>query len=508
MSTLGALLRDQRRDPVSDTISEALAPLRLVRSDASGILFSTDPGAEAKHKPQGGPQAAFLASDADIVIYGGAAGGGKSHALLMEPLKDVDTGSFGAVIFRRTSKQVTNEGGLWDKAGELYPDFGAAPNQTRLEWNFPSGARISFAHLEHEKNKYDWQGAEVACFGFDELTHFTESQFWYMLSRNRSMADVRKRVRATTNPDADSWVADLIAWWIEQDEGSANYGKAVPERAGVVRWFIRINGELVWAGSPEELRKAYPEEEPKSLTFIPARLEDNRKLQEKDPGYRANLRAMPLVERERLEGGNWKIRGEAGKYFNELWFSPERFMDRPPRQGVKARVRYWDKAGTEGGLGARSAGVLLSLLHDGRFVVEDAVYGRWGSLEREQKIKLTAQTDPPGTVVWVEQEPGSGGKESAQTTVRNLAGHEIRVDHVHDPKHVRWGPWSAQVEGGNVWLVRDDGWNREYIKEHHNADPDKDVTVDMVDASSGALGKLVNAPRTVPRRGSQQYFSR
>lgn len=78
-------------------------------------------------------------------------------------------------------------------------------------FQFPSGASIGFGHLQHEHTKLDWQGSQIPLIGFDELTHFTRSQFFYMLSRNRSMCDVRLYVRATSNPDADSWVAEFIA---------------------------------------------------------------------------------------------------------------------------------------------------------------------------------------------------------------------------------------------------------------------------------------------------------
>ncbi|WP_445475584.1 terminase large subunit domain-containing protein [Methanococcoides methylutens] len=88
--------------------------------------------------------------------------------------------------FRRTSVQVRNEGGLWDTSEEIYPDMGGIPKESFLEWELTSGVTIKFAHMEHEKNKLEWQGSQVLLIGFDELTHFSESQFFYMLSRNRS----------------------------------------------------------------------------------------------------------------------------------------------------------------------------------------------------------------------------------------------------------------------------------------------------------------------------------
>src|SRR5271170_1350450 len=113
---------------------------------------------------------------------------------------------------------------------------------------------------------YDGQGAQVP--GFDELTHSTKSQFFYMMSRNRSMCGVRPYIRATCNPDADSWVAEFISWWIDQETGLP-----IPERAGKVRYFIRVNDAVLWGDSPAELRQRYGEDvQPKSVCFIPAKL--------------------------------------------------------------------------------------------------------------------------------------------------------------------------------------------------------------------------------------------
>ena len=107
------------------------------------------------------------------------------------------------------------EGGLWDASKSIYSLIDAAyPRDSRLEWVFPSNVKLKFSHLEYEKNIYDWQGSEIPFIGFDELTHFTSSMFFYLLSRNRSTCGVKPYIRATCNPDPDSWVADLIAWWI------------------------------------------------------------------------------------------------------------------------------------------------------------------------------------------------------------------------------------------------------------------------------------------------------
>ena len=136
------------------------------------------PGDFIEIRPQPGPQEQFLANSADIIFYGGAAGGGKTYALLLEPLRYAGVPGFTAAIFRRTSTQVRNPGGLWHESMNLYNTFGGTARQALLEWHFPSGATIRFGHMEHENDRFNWQGAQIAMIGFDELAHFTREQFF------------------------------------------------------------------------------------------------------------------------------------------------------------------------------------------------------------------------------------------------------------------------------------------------------------------------------------------
>lgn len=270
-------------------------------------------------RPHKGPQSAFLGSRADIAIYGGGAGGGKTFAIELEPLRHVHNPAFECVILRRTSPEILKAGGLWDESQNIYPAAGGTPKISDLSWKFASGARISFGHIEHETDLLRWHGSQIALICFDELTTFTEKQFWYMLSRNRSTCGIKPYIRATCNPDGGSWVAELIAWWIDQDTGFP-----IHERSGQIRWFIRLNSRMIWADDPDELRAEHPGCEPKSLTFIPASLADNPTLMAKDPGYRANLMALAKHDQERLLGGNWKSRPVRGEFpeewFQDVWF--------------------------------------------------------------------------------------------------------------------------------------------------------------------------------------------
>jgi predicted phage terminase large subunit-like protein len=150
-------------------------------------------------------------------------------------------------------------------------------------------------------------------------------------------------------------------------------------------------------------------------------------------------------------------------------------------------VRYWDKAGTAKGKGAYTVGVLISRMKNGMFLVDDVKRGRWASEEREKIIKQTAEAD--GAEVWVvvEQEPGSGGLESAQGTIKNLAGSLVEKDRPTGDKEQRADPLSVQVNNGNV-MLRVAEWNVLY-KEEFSLFPNSTYK-DQVDATSGGFNFL------------------
>jgi predicted phage terminase large subunit-like protein len=444
-------------------------------------------------RPQAGPQMQFLSSSADIAIYGGSAGGGKTWALLMEPLRHIHNPEFGAVFFRRSTVQIRNEGGLWDESLKLYSTLGASPRENVLDWKFPAGSAVTMAHLEHDKTVNNYQGSQIPLILFDELTHFSEKQFFYMLSRNRSMCGVRPYVRATCNPDADSWVARFIEWWIDQETGLP-----ILERSGKVRWFVRIGDKIVWASDPAELAEYTMLGEdgeqvpipPKSVTFIAARLTDNKALMAADPGYMASLMALPTVERERLLGGNWKIRPAAGLYFKREWVTQSSMLDRVPPDC--RWVRGWDLAATpktDGNDPDATAGVKVGRCPDGRIIVADARWGHHGPSGVRAMLKGTAGEDGPETEVNIPQDPGQAGKSQVADIAKHLEGYNVRFSTESGDKINRFSPFSAQAEAGNVWVVRG-SWNEAWFSELEGFP--MAAHDDAVDGTSRAFNALLN----------------
>jgi len=175
-------------------------------------------------------------------------------------------------------------------------------------------------------------------------------------------------------------------------------------------------------------------------------------------------------------------------------FPTERFsiISSVDRSQVRKSIRYIDKAGTKDG-GAYTAAALVHDMRDGTTVIEDVIRGQWGAIERETRVMQAAMADKAVCArysIWVEQEPGSGGKESAEGSIRRLKGFDVHADKVTGDKVVRAEPYAAQVQNGQVSLVAG-AWNREFLEEHEQYPFGK--YLDQVDATAGAFNKLAEA---------------
>lgn len=456
--------------------------------------------------PQPGPQEMLLSNPADIIVFGGAAGGGKSYGLLMAPLRYKNVPGFGATIFRKNYNQIFSQGGLWEESTKMYQDIkGARPRFSLGTWQFSDDeerliSSVKFAHIERDEDVHKWQGSQICEIGFDELTHFSDKVFFYMLSRNRSTCGVKPHIIATCNPDADSWVSKFVEWWIDQDTGYP-----IPKRSGKLRYFIRRDETLYWASSRRELIERFnlrtPEEkeEPRSVTFIMSRLEDNKELLRINPQYLANLKAMSQVERERLLYGNWKIKAAAGLYFKREQVGD--ILDKVPEDVIRW-VRCWDLAATEkddNGDAAYTAGVLIGKRKDGRYVVADVINKQMSASAVRQTIKLTAQSDRAKykrVRVRLPKDPGQAGKEQAESYIKFLAGFDVTAVAESGSKEARAEPMAAQWQAGNFDLVYGD-WNESYLQQLENF-PDSKFK-DMVDASANGFAELEIQSQFNPR---------
>ena len=673
-------------------------------------------------KPQEGPQERFLATSADICIFGGSAGGGKSFALLLEPLRYMDVEGYKAVVFRRNYTQIMAAGGLWDESSKMYrllPNA-VATMSPKAHWTFGKKAVINFDYLSRDDDVYKWQGSQICalccevntpvlmsdgtykkvtdikvgdkvmtlkgvqtithvgveeekdcvkvtdehgnsqiqstnheflttsgwlsydsanksilnysnpvsfagkhslfadtvykknggkspdvhflprpanfqgdclicldcddaqfpfqasisqdgvlridgvveqipkcslsdgegniengiyrkllyqhpyshdkflsegCYSlcslvitpigkktvraftvssqnnfitemgivnkncFDELTHFSEKQFFYMLSRNRSTCGVKPYVRATCNPDADSWVAKFIAWWIDPETGYP-----IKERSGVKRYFTRVDDTVIWGDTAEECAEKSGVDISlcKSVTFIASSIHDNKALLAADPSYLASLNALSLVERERLLNGNWKIKPAAGLYF--------------PRNGIRivktipdkllTSVRAWDLAATEITTSNkdpdRTCGTLWGRMRNGQYIILDGIRVAKNAANVRDLIVSTAKQDKTmyGTSkIFIPQDPGQAGKDQSRSYAKILTGYSFMSNPVTGNKITRAEPMAAQWQNGNIYMLEGE-WNKPYLDEMDGF-PDL-LHDDYVDSSSDGFRIVSN----------------
>lgn len=375
-------------------------------------------------------------------------------------------------------------GGLYATSQEIYPHLGATSVVTPTpQWRFPSGAKITFAHF------YGWQGSQIPLLMFDELVHFSEGQFFYMLSRNRSTCGVKPYVRATCNPDVDSWVANFISWWIDPDTGYP-----ILERTGVLRFLYRIDGELIWADIREELVEKYKANPRlcKNVTFISSSIYDNIALLNKNPEYLASLNALSIVERERLLKGNWKIRPAAGLYFGRdqitiVYSVPDKIVSLVRSYDLAATVITFNNKDPD-----RTASVLMAKMRGGMFIILDVVRVAENASQVRERIRNTAHTD---NVVYkcrkitIPQDPGQACKEQAESYLKELEGYQVVIRPVSKNKIIRAEPFAAQWQKGNILLLKGK-WIDSFLTELEGF-PDA-VHDDQVDVASDAFATLAN----------------
>ena len=300
--------------------------------------------------PQQGGQEIALASPADIRVYGGMRGGGKTFIELLEPISDIQNGNFSGTIFRKNKDDFRT---IIETANMLYRPFGKYNvSAGDMTWNFTSEAVLDFRYYAgdtFEKFQQRFQGREIPYIGIDEATQMPYKHFKYLMTCNRNSKKIRNRMLLTCNPDPNSWLAEFIDWWIGDD------GLPIRERNGVLRYcFIEGDNvnDITWGDSREEVyelckdsinkywRDEYYEfSTPQdmfinSVTFIIGELAENKILLKTDPAYLAKLVSQDEEQKARDLEGNWKYK-EVGSDLISNKDMENFFANTPQDNGLK-----------------------------------------------------------------------------------------------------------------------------------------------------------------------------
>jgi len=383
-------------------------------------------------------QDVFLALQGEEAFYGGAAGPGKSTALLLAALQWVDVPYYAALILRRTYSDLALPGALLEVAERWLRPTDAKYNSGTHTWTFPSKATLTFGHLEREATKFRYAGSEFQFIGWDELTQFTENQYTFLFSRLRrpsthrggtnlagvGLSDVPLRVRAASNPgnEGHDWV---------------------------------------------KARFVEPETREPGAVFIPARMHENPSLDRES--YMKSLEKLSPAERERLIAGDWDAADDGGIFHPDVW-------PLVPDFAGAQRLRWWDLAGTKPTPANPDPDYSASILFErdprtGQHCIVDAFRFREEPADTESRVAMIADRDRDfygvKIPVGIEQEPGSAGKALIARYSRHvLRGKAAGVYGIRPSvdKVTRSLPAAAAAGRGEISVKRAP-WNRELFAE-------------------------------------------
>lgn len=397
----------------------------------------------------------FLVTPNLEAMYGGAAGGGKSDALLMGALQYVDQPSYAAILFRRTYADLALPGALMDRAASWLRGSGAKWNGQEKTWQFPSGASLSFGYLDSANDRFRYQSSEFQYIGFDELTQFKESDYTYLFSRLRRRSDavIPLRMRSASNPGG-----------IGHDWVKAR--------------FLGHDGDAA---------------------FVPAKLKDNPFVDQAE--YRQSLSRLDHITRSQLEDGDWDAvadgdiwRREFFRYYDE---TPEDFVlgaNRIPKRRCD-RFATCDLAISEKTTADYTV-IGSWAMWRGNLVLLDITRGRFGAPETVDKIKGIFRRH---RLDWIGVE--SVAYQKAMVQLLRREGLTVRGLRPAGDKVSRAQTAVVRAESGTVWFPRVAAWlpalERELLAFPSGAHDDQ---VDMVSYACLEAGRIYGLDEPLGRK--------
>jgi hypothetical protein len=470
-----------------------------------------------------GPQTTLVKSDADIIIYGGKPGGGKTWVGFRCFLRGMSHPRYAAVFFRIASTHATAPGGAWSEADTMYAPYGAKPRRNDLTFTWPSGASVKVAHLRTSDDARSWDGPSLDDIVFDEAIQFPEDVFWYVVT-TRARTNVpgfKCRVYCMTNPTypddpKGGWLSKLVinGGWVNGETGLY-----IPEMSGVKRWFYRnSNDEVLFYDSAEQCideNGLSPDFCVRTMTFIHASPLDNPTLMGRNPGYNDQLSQLPGFERKRLFDGNWLASPQNAGVFDSSHFE---VIDNDPSGGkydehFEVVQEAWDFGATE--KGDATAWARIGIEKTGRVVILGSCEFK-GNPGATKKFFLNKLFNAPKCAqTYIPTDPGQAGVFQASDLIESARERAAKnkmpapwlyTDHPTGSKLHRAMPLARAVASasssdahGNVAVVKD-GNERRLLSVMHGFHGNPGGVDDLVDAASDAYRMAVDRYRSAVGR--------
>jgi predicted phage terminase large subunit-like protein len=442
-------------------------------------------------------QERFLRLSCFEALYGGAAGGGKSEALIIGAARLAGERRHRALLLRREFPELQRT--ILARTEEIYPHIGGHWHAKTKTWYFESGARIELGSCENEKDVRKWDGAEFNFIGIDEASHWTAYMYRFLISRCRTAHGLPLRFRATTNPGGvgHDFMLSRFAPWLYPPNAPEYDG--VRAKHGDVLHFLPREGkqegeDVVHPSTPGAIARS----------FIGARVADNPSI---GADYERNLGLLDPLTRAQKRDGDWLMRPG-----NRVFFKREKFriVERADVPEDALHVRWWDRAATEDPRADWTVGVELAYLKPTWWIV-DIIRGQWEPAEVKSRIEAQTKIDARNDVrVVLARDPASAGKFEAMVYLADLAEYDVhavpdqrgKASEGVDVKVVRARPVSAQADQGNIRVVRAP-WNAAFFNEAEDF-PLGDFD-DQIDALSGAYRQTLTLwPAHVKVRGGSR----
>lgn len=425
------------------------------------------------HRPSQ-KQETFLRLDAEEIFYGGAAGGGKSDALILAALQYVDVPQYSAALFRQTEEDLYKPGAIGARARDWFTGTAAKWEDKGKLWRFPSYSSLPGAtiHLGFARTKKEmetrYQGPEFQFIGAEELGQWEEDAYLYLWTRMRRLKghQVPIRMRAAGNPGGKGaeWIRRRFIESALQD----GTGMTVRELVALKKRGGDFVGVPVFRSPPSAQAIAVAKEfgrQAQGACFVPAYARDNPGLDVAE--YMQNLARVDPATRDQLEHGDWWAAG-GGDFFKAEWF---KYADEAPKN--IRWIRVWDLAATaphEGNLDPDwTAGTKMGVqvLDTGSNMIWIAHCRRFREEpgDVEKGIRAIAESDGRKVPIYIEEEGGSSGKNTtANYASKVLFGWKVHGERKTGSKINFWEPLAADAQNGLVTLVRGE-WTVEFVNE-------------------------------------------